>query len=83
MEKIETNLCHEIDENSGDVIGNTPNWTDEFGDGCEWYQMSDLPGCPELGDLYEGPNGVANDHCCWCKLTMAPSPSATIEMELI
>ena len=26
--------------------GSTPNWKDWAGDGCEWYEANDTPGCP-------------------------------------
>ena len=46
--------------------GSTPNWKDVDGDGCEWYESWDKPGCPSTGDSYEGDMGVANDNCCYC-----------------
>ncbi len=46
--------------------GNTPGWVDIVGDGCEWYEASDHPGCPIYGNEYEGSMGVANDNCCYC-----------------
>ena len=50
--------------------GSTPGWTDSAGDGCEWYEAVDRPGCPLYGHEYgteEG--GVANDNCCYCEGT--------------
>jgi len=46
--------------------GNTPDWKDAAGDGCEWYEINDYPGCPINGKYYEGTMGVANDNCCYC-----------------
>ena len=46
--------------------GNTPGWVDSVGDGCEWYEFYDSPGCRFFGDEYEGTMGVANDNCCYC-----------------
>ncbi|KAL7425479.1 hypothetical protein ACHAXM_000033, partial [Skeletonema potamos] len=40
----------------------TPNLEDSDGDGCDWYEKHDEPGCPEYGDEYEG----ASVHCCYC-----------------
>ena len=31
-----------------------PNWKDSYGDGCDWYEKYDSPGCPEYGDSYDG-----------------------------
>ena len=50
---------------------NTPGWVDLEGDGCDWYENNDLPGCPYWGEYsadIEGSTGVANDNCCFCKL---------------
>ena len=57
---------------------NTPNWGDEAGDGCDWYENNDVPGCPNEGYNYPGSMGVANDNCCYCKLTLQPTMSPTI-----
>ena len=46
--------------------GNTPDWVDVDGYGCEWWEVNDSPGCPLHGDEYEGTMGVANDNCCYC-----------------
>ena len=27
-------------------MGNNPNYQDTWGDGCEWYEMHESPGCP-------------------------------------
>ena len=57
--------------------GNTPGWVDSYGDGCEYYEIFDTPGCPEEGDLYEGPMGTARENCCYCSMTSAPSISTS------
>lgn len=44
---------------------------DAGGDGCEWYEEFDAPGCPEYGSDYEGTMGVANDNCCHCRACLA------------
>ncbi|EJK77547.1 hypothetical protein THAOC_00615 [Thalassiosira oceanica] len=49
--------------------GSTPNFKDSFGDGCDWYESSDEPGCPHHGNSFFGVMGVANDHCCYCKMS--------------
>ena len=50
--------------------GSTPDWTDSAGDGCEWYEAFDRPGCPVYGDDYgTEERGVANDNCCYCEGT--------------
>jgi hypothetical protein len=45
----------------------TPEWVDSYGDGCEWYETNDEPGCPGYGADWDGGMGVANDNCCHCK----------------
>ena len=53
--------------------GNTPGWTDVDGDGCDWYEANDFPGCPLYGDfgaLENREEGVANDNCCHCTGTV-------------
>jgi hypothetical protein len=61
--------------------GNTPNWTDGFGDGCDWYEEYYLPGCPGVDDDYcrNGTMGSARDNCCYCSLeptpTVSPNPT--------
>ena len=52
---------------------NVVGWTDRFGDGCEWYESRDPPGCPNIGSKYgnntPGPyfGLYAKDACCYCK----------------
>eukprot|EP00956_Cyclotella_meneghiniana_P002688 scaffold3165_cov62-Cyclotella_meneghiniana.AAC.10 len=48
------------------ICYDTYNWTDAVGDGCDWYERNDDPGCPVKGTSYEGLMGVANDNCCYC-----------------
>ena len=45
--------------------GNTPNWEDRDGDGCDWNEEKDKPGCPNYGWKYRGNMGVADDNCCY------------------
>ena len=47
-------------------MGNTENWVDVDGDGCDWYEQNDLPGCEATSALYEGEMGSAIDNCCYC-----------------
>ena len=56
-------------------MGSTPDWVDVDGDGCGWYEASDLPGCPYWGDWagiddntgeFIVGGSVANDNCCYC-----------------
>jgi hypothetical protein len=51
----------------------TPNWVDADGDGCDWYEENDLPGCPKNGSSYEGNMGTADDNCCYCFGTASPT----------
>jgi hypothetical protein len=43
-----------------------PNWTDSYGDGCEWYETYDQPGCPSYGNYFDGGLGTPNEACCYC-----------------
>ncbi len=47
-------------------IGSTVGWVDSFGDGCDWYEVHDLPGCPYGGNAFDGGMGVADENCCFC-----------------
>ncbi len=42
-------------------------WIDSYGDGCEWYEQYEQPGCPYWGHVTD-PNGIysANQVCCHC-----------------
>ncbi|KAK1738746.1 hypothetical protein QTG54_010776 [Skeletonema marinoi] len=53
--------------------GDTPDWEDVDHYTCAWYEANDAPGCPRYGNAYEGGLGVANENCCWCRGTGAPS----------
>ena len=44
----------------------TPDWKDSYGDGCDWYEDNERPGCPKYGYLNDGGMGVADDNCCHC-----------------
>lgn len=57
------------------TCADTPGWVDVTGDGCDWYETYELPGCPNNGDFagYDPSTGeplvggsVANDNCCHC-----------------
>merc|ERR1712039_481717 len=37
-----------------------------YGDGCDWYEANDSPGCPNYGNDYDAGQGVAQDACCYC-----------------
>lgn len=43
-------------------------WTDAYGDGCEWYETYDQPGCPSYGDMWANPTTdvTPNQACCYC-----------------
>ena len=60
---------------STSCTGNTPNWKDVDGDGCEWYESYDTPGCELYGEEHEGDMGVAADNCCYCMSTDVRVPS--------
>ena len=47
----------------------TEGWEDIVGDGCEFYQEIDTPGCPFSGNAvdYVGDMGPASENCCYCK----------------
>mmetsp|Transcript_25743 Transcript_25743/g.54403 ORF Transcript_25743/g.54403 Transcript_25743/m.54403 type:complete len:82 (-) Transcript_25743:1749-1994(-) len=50
-------------------MASTPGWKDSYGDGCEWYENNDSPGCPSYGNDFDGGMGVANDNCSYCAST--------------
>eukprot|EP00984_Skeletonema_dohrnii_P033037 scaffold28410_cov172-Skeletonema_dohrnii-CCMP3373.AAC.1 len=52
---------------SFEMCADTPGWRDTDGDGCEWYQEFDDPGCPLEGNNYAGEMGSAAENCCYCK----------------
>jgi hypothetical protein len=59
------------------VCVDTPNWVDKDGDGCDWYEENDLPGCPNNGSSWEGNMGTADDNCCYCFGTAYPTAFPT------
>jgi hypothetical protein len=73
-----------VDESALTTCFDSPYWEDVDGDGCEWYEEYDEPGCPQEGSLHEGNMGVANDNCCYCgggshilPPTTSPKPSSS------
>jgi hypothetical protein len=50
----------------------TPDWVDSYGDGCEWYETNDEPGCPGYGSDYDGDMGLPKDNCCHCQVAVTP-----------
>jgi hypothetical protein len=59
--------------------GNTPDWVDGFGTGCNWYEKIDVPGCEEYGEKWPAADGsTAKDKCCYCFLSNNPMPSPSI-----
>jgi hypothetical protein len=60
--------------------GNTPDWVDGVGDGCDWYEENDEPGCEERGESCPAIDGsTAKESCCYCFLSnnSMTSPSIT------
>ncbi len=49
-------------------MGNTPDWVDFAGDGCDWYELNDSRGCEVMGTLWTGEMGPAIENCCYCFL---------------
>jgi hypothetical protein len=63
---------------SSSCTGNTPDWVDGDGDGCDWYERNDVLGCEEHGEEYAAEDGsTAKDNCCYCFLSNNPMPSPT------
>ena len=60
--------------------GNTPDWVDGEGYGCNWYEENDGPGCPVYGNdpVWIGDMGSASKNCCYCFLSNNPIPSPSI-----
>ena len=47
--------------------GNTENWVDSLGDGCDRYEInSSPPGCAEYAEMFGGEMGPVVDNCCYC-----------------
>jgi len=45
----------------------TPGFYDTYGDGCEWYNDDNDPGCQIWGDICcAGGFGSPNEECCYC-----------------
>ena len=70
MGSVTENCCYCIRPPCED----TPNWTDGFGDGCDWYE--DSPGSCGTFFFYDDDDGTgtgdsANDNCCVCKYGFA------------
>jgi hypothetical protein len=60
--------------------GNTPDWVDGYGDGCDWYEENDYPGCEMYGKDSPAIDGsTAKESCCYCFLSnnSMTSPSIT------
>ncbi len=56
-----------------DYIG----WLDSEGDGCDWYESYDDPGCPNDGPYYADSEGItASVACCYCNGGLLETPSA-------
>ena len=56
-----------------DYIG----WLDFYGDGCEYYEIYDAPGCPYEGAYYANDENVtASMACCYCNGGLLEFPSA-------
>jgi len=39
----------------GSVCSDIAGWADSYGDGCEWYETYDQPGCPSYGGFWANP----------------------------
>ena len=75
--------CGVTDEHCGgsSTCLDTPDWVDTSGDGCDWYETHDDPGCPTYG-YFGGNLGSANDNCCHCKETGSPTSYPTTAASL-
>jgi hypothetical protein len=75
--------CGVTDEHCGgsSTCLDTPDWVDEWDDGCDWYETHDDPGCPTYGN-FGGNLGSANDNCCHCKETGSPTSYPTTAASL-
>jgi hypothetical protein len=59
--------------------GNTPDWVDAEGAGCDFYEAYDDPGCEEYGEVRPAIDGsTAKDNCCYCFLSNNPMSSPSI-----
>jgi len=69
--------CEDTGGSSGGGVGSggsgpsgceiIPEWTDEYGDGCGWYEASDSPGCPAFGMISGVGDKTAWEACCHCE----------------
>ena len=74
------NCCHcqvavtpySIDDASDLGCSDTPEWVDSYGDGCEWYEANDEPGCPAEGSNWDGDMGLPKNNCCHCQVAVTP-----------
>jgi hypothetical protein len=56
-----------------------PDWVDGYGDGCDWYEENDDPGCEKCGEESPALDGsTAKENCCYCFLSNNPLPSPSI-----
>ncbi len=61
-----------------DGCKDTPDWIDNYGEGCEWYSYS--RSVCGYGLIYEGSMGPASENCCICgggSTYVAPTPRPT------
>jgi hypothetical protein len=59
--------------------GNTPDWVDGYGYGCDWFEENDEPGCEEYGESCPAADGsTAKESCCYCFLSNNPMTSPSI-----
>jgi hypothetical protein len=75
--------------------GNTPDWVDGYGDGCDWYEENDVPGCEEYGASCPAVDGsTAKESCCYCfpvannpipspSITSSASPTTALKSQLV
>lgn len=54
-----------------DCRGDQQGWVDTWGDGCDWYQNNDGPGCPEYGTETDLEGTAASKACCHCNQNFA------------
>ena len=47
----------------------TVGWVNSYGDGCDWYEVNNLPGCPNFGPNWDGGMGVADLNWYYCAST--------------
>jgi V8-like Glu-specific endopeptidase len=64
---------------SGGSCTDWANWTDSYGDGCEWYEANDSEGCPSWTGCCDAGNGTPDQACCHCgggNTSSTPTPPA-------